>query len=298
MWDMAREFKRRLKRSLDALLNLVPTTRRARFWVRLLWDVQPVSGSDWWRFVGSTLTDVFGHSVNPAGRPVPQARKTLNLRIRESGTLLKVRGGTDDIYHVLPRREGDVHDTILGLLRPGDSFVDVGANIGYYTVLGARAVGDEGTVIALEPVPETAAILRDNVEANGLMNVMVVEAAATDGLSPSVSLSVPSTLLGRATISEVKGSQKIVTVAVRLDEACRGLGSVRLVKLDVEGNELGALQGSDDLLTRTEFVVVECNVDEEAIGDHLKNRGFHVAKLHFTSHLLGYRKDLPLSPTT
>ena len=63
-------------------------------------------------------------------------------------------------------------------LEPADVLVDVGANVGYYTGLGARAVGPGGHVYALEPAPDTAAHLRRTVEANGLSNVTIFEMAA------------------------------------------------------------------------------------------------------------------------
>jgi hypothetical protein len=49
-----------------------------------------------------------------------------------------VRGGTEDLYNLLPRREESVHDIVVSILRLGDVFVDVGANVGYYTLLASR----------------------------------------------------------------------------------------------------------------------------------------------------------------
>jgi hypothetical protein len=58
-------------------------------------------------------------------------------------------------------------DVITGLLHPGMSFIDIGANFGTYTLIGAQAVGDEGRVIAIEPSPAIAALLLENVIMNG-----------------------------------------------------------------------------------------------------------------------------------
>ena len=66
------------------------------------------------------------------------------------------------------REEGfwEPHETslILELLQPGDTFLDVGANIGYFSILAAAAVGDAGHVIAYEPDPENYRLLQTNVE--------------------------------------------------------------------------------------------------------------------------------------
>ena len=72
------------------------------------------------------------------------------------------RGGTDDLYHCLFRREGDVEDLITQILERGDIFVDVSANIGYYTLLSSKLVRC-GTVVSIEPVPETFKILLKNI---------------------------------------------------------------------------------------------------------------------------------------
>jgi FkbM family methyltransferase len=70
---------------------------------------------------------------------------------------------------------------VLRLLRPGDVFVDVGANIGYFSVLAASVVGAQGAVFAFEPDPDNYRLLRANVELNGLGHcVTAVEAALAD----------------------------------------------------------------------------------------------------------------------
>ena len=63
-------------------------------------------------------------------------------------------------------------------LRPGDSVIDCGAHVGLFSLLASQAVGEYGRVIALEPNPATAELLRKNVDALGVRNVEVVEAAA------------------------------------------------------------------------------------------------------------------------
>jgi len=63
----------------------------------------------------------------------------------------QVRRFSDDLYSIMPDREGDVNERILQCLAKGSLFVDVGANIGYYSVLAAKLVGNEGLVIAIEP---------------------------------------------------------------------------------------------------------------------------------------------------
>ena len=98
-------------------------------------------------------------------------------KVKDVGLVI-VRGGTDDFYYLIPRREGDVEEFIRSYLRNGSVFVDVGANIGYYTLIASKLVGSQGRVYSVEPIPSTAMILRANVRLNDCSNVAIYEAAA------------------------------------------------------------------------------------------------------------------------
>lgn len=89
-----------------------------------------------------------------------------------------MRGFSDDLYSVTPGRERDVNELILSCLKEGDVFLDVGANIGYYSILGGKIVGKNGRVISVEPIDSTARILKYNIKLNKLKNVKVIQKAA------------------------------------------------------------------------------------------------------------------------
>jgi predicted RNA methylase len=61
-----------------------------------------------------------------------------------------------------------VHDFVVDTLGPGDIFIDVGANIGYYSILASKLIGVNGRVFAVEPIPSTAGVLRFNLKINSL----------------------------------------------------------------------------------------------------------------------------------
>jgi FkbM family methyltransferase len=148
------------------------------------------------------------------------------------------------------------------LVRSGGTFVDAGANIGLYTVVAATLVGDRGTVVAVEPSAATCALLRRNVELNGLHNVVVVQKALSDATgtarlfhvagAPNYSLGEPPG--GTSTYEDVE--------TVTLDELVRAyeLSDVSCVKIDVEGAESLVLRGAEDTLSRWHpSVILEVN---------------------------------------
>lgn len=206
------------------------------------------------------------------------------------------RRGTDDVYFLLPRREDDAEEAILSPLRPGDTFVDCGANVGYYTLRGAKIVGANGLVVSIEPVSATAARLRSNISLNGFNNVRIIEAAAGRTACATAPMQAPTRIHGMASLKPVDRVafrvpvRAIGSVAVRsLDDLCADRPHVRVLKLDIEGSELDALQGAEALLQRTDTVVCERNRDGEAIANLLAGAGFRVEALRFTTYLRASR---------
>ena len=77
------------------------------------------------------------------------------------------------------RSEKPIKDLIVSILRPGDVFFDIGANVGFFSLVGAQAVGEKGAVHAFEPLPHLAALIRRTVARNKLANVRVLEMAVS-----------------------------------------------------------------------------------------------------------------------
>lgn len=129
-------------------------------------------------------------------------------------------------------------------LAAGDLFVDVGANIGLYSLLAARAVGPGGTVIAFEPHPVAAARLRENAALNGFENVEIHETAAGAATGQT------HITEGLDTVNHVVPEGGVGTVAVRLESLDGVVGSrpAALVKIDAEGFEPEVLRGAMRLL--------------------------------------------------
>ena len=146
---------------------------------------------------------------------------------------------------------------IRGLLRVGDTFIDIGANIGYYTVVASKVVGDTGRVIAFEPDPVSFALLKRNVEENDCRNVTLLQKALSN--SPgTLKLFLNESNKGAHRIFDRSGELNFVEVeAMRLDDYLEDHpGRVDLIKIDTEGAEGLILQGMRETLRQHQEVNV------------------------------------------
>jgi len=170
------------------------------------------------------------------------------------------------------------------LLRPGDAFIDCGANVGLFSLIGATAVGPTGHVLACEPGPGTMALLEANVALNAF-ETLESHPVALSERSGTARFVVFENGSGLASFAPEGGGGTTIEVAVTtLDDLTSSLGErVALVKLDIEGAEVKALLGAHDLITRAAplfFVEVE--------PEHLARQGASVDDLNRILEPHGY----------
>lgn len=137
-------------------------------------------------------------------------------------------------------------------VRPGDTVVDIGANIGYYTVIAGKLVGDAGRVYAFEPDPVAFELLLRNVALNGLHNV-VAEQKAVSNENGAIRLYLSDENKGDHRIFETKGEEResIEVEAVRLDDYFADYtGHIGFLKIDTQGAEGAIVEGMGGLLER------------------------------------------------
>ena len=141
---------------------------------------------------------------------------------------------------------------VLHSLTSGSTFVDVGANIGVFTIPAGRAVGETGCVLAIEPSPRVFPYLSHNVTVNGVTNVFLHEGAIFAHNVPQLPFyEAPVEHFGMGALAPQFFAEPIFVAARSLDSllAEKGIGRVDLLKVDVEGFEAAVFRGATALLT-------------------------------------------------
>lgn len=188
-------------------------------------------------------------------------------------------------------REPEILKLFNSLVKKGMTIVDVGANIGEYTLLSAKLAGDTGKVVSIDADPEAIALLSKNVKYNGYDNVEIVEAAITD--KNGVALLGKSVSSGWSSIIK-RGINNIEVECYRLDTILNRLkiDKVDIIKIDVEGAELQVLSGAKETLDRNSNVKIMCelHINSEKVYRLLKEKGFSLYKLDY-NHILCFRQD-------
>lgn len=152
-------------------------------------------------------------------------------------------------YHIymLGLYEGETVRLLLSMLKPGDTFLDIGGHFGQYAVSAGIKVGPTGRVVTFEPGPIQVEYLRRNVELNALTNVTVANLALSD-TPGELGLHVPSLVdIGKSQLVDPNADSQAVRVPVTtLDDYCQthGIDRIDLMKVDVEGAEFGVFRGA------------------------------------------------------
>jgi FkbM family methyltransferase len=255
--------------------------------------------------------------LRPPGEPeAPGAR--LVRRWREKRLLTRLErewpGGfvlhrTGDLVHVPSPLDArgrhallhapQVHPAVLGLLGPGSVVIDVGANLGEWTVPFARKVGRAGRVLAIEPAPRVAAALESTLAANGLCQTELVRCAIgdRDGVAEFAVPVVTSVRIdsGMARIGRACAGHDALQVPLRsLDSlaAEHELAALDLIKIDTEAHERRVLDGAAGILRRHRPVLV-IETGHEADGDRA---AIHDQLVGLRYRMLGILLDFGMAP--
>lgn len=194
-------------------------------------------------------------------------RKTLNASVEEGLTVVEVTGGNLRGWKVLLNLkteksrwlgtyEPELQAAIRRWVQPGQVLYDVGANIGYVSLLLARQTGPTGKVLAFEPLPANIERIQQNITLNHLNSIQLVPAAVTDRSGETVFYVHASVGMGKAAGSAGRSDQtyqqEIRVATLSLDDFVYTQGNPppQVVKMDIEGGEVLALPGMKRLLNQ------------------------------------------------
>jgi FkbM family methyltransferase len=183
------------------------------------------------------------------------------------------------------QRESLMATLLEDAVRPGTTVIDVGAYIGHFTLLAARAAGPSGRTYAFEPDPRDYSWLVRNVEVNGFTDRVATEAVAVTGRTGTALLHLARQDTSQSSIvfpRDAIDSVRVPTVA--LDAHLTSEGEVSVVKIDVEGAEMEALDGMERTLASSPDVSLFIEVNPRALEaagsstrvllDRLRDLGF------------------------
>jgi FkbM family methyltransferase len=159
---------------------------------------------------------------------------------------------------------------VLHLLREGDLFLDIGANVGSYTVLASAVCG--ARTLAFEPDPDTAARLARNINANGIGAQVTVIEAALGAEDREISFTAGLDTVNQVAASSQAGPTRTVSLR-RLDGVAGSTDGV-LIKLDVEGYEAQVLAGAEAVLAAPSLLAIETELDAPDVIGTLTKAGF------------------------
>jgi FkbM family methyltransferase len=169
---------------------------------------------------------------------------------------------------------------VLHFLRPGDLFVDVGANVGVYSVLASAVAGAK--TIAVEPIPQTFSDLLDNIRLNRIEESVVAANVGLGRHEGTLRFTAGLGCMNRALAAEEAQQGSVAVPITTLDLVVRGAVPV-LIKIDVEGLETEVLDGADSLLRDVGLlaIVIELNgagrrygYRDQDIDERLRRAGF------------------------
>ena len=180
--------------------------------------------------------------------------------------------GDSELCHLIYCRhfEANEREFLNRFLRPGDVFVDVGANIGLFTLIAAERTGLQGKVLAFEPTAKTFGRLVENVRLNKFTNVECLKLALSDsrGNLPLNQCSEGYDAWNSLAKPVSKGSlQPELVEAVDWDQFAQErdlIGSVTMMKIDVEGWENRVLAGGKQFFSRSDAPVLQVEFTDEA----------------------------------
>jgi FkbM family methyltransferase len=272
----------------QAAAGLSELTGRVDATERRLIEVEVLAARQGWPAPAADAAAWRSRLAAPLARPDGQPRGAVRVET-DVGPLL-VPEHDRVIHHVLRDTgvwEEEEADALRSLLAPGMTFVDIGAHVGYMSLVAAGVVGPRGRGIALEPAPGNFELLHANLARNRASNVVAIPAAAWKETGP-VTFSLDEFNTGDHRAYSRAGAETVEVQGYALDDLIPEELTVHVVKVDAQGTDHLALQGMARTLARCRPTLVveywppgitELGDDPLAVLDGYRALGFEIAVL-------------------
>jgi FkbM family methyltransferase len=200
------------------------------------------------------------------------------------GRGLRFNPGGANAGYLLGTSEPHIQEALRLILHPGKSFYDIGANVGFLTVLAAKLVGPIGHVVAFEPLPANAMQIEHNLKLNGFYHVRVRrEALGNQTGEAAFRVSAKLTMGRLAYIGSADLETAVIQVPIRsLDRLYTSgeLPSPDVLKIDVEGAEIDVLRGSVETLRAARpLLLIELHGTNAGVATFLSELAYRVQVL-------------------
>jgi FkbM family methyltransferase len=209
------------------------------------------------------------------------------------GSVVEIRSGVAAGYrwrrhrryvngYWLGHYELDIQDLLKHELKAGQTFFDIGANAGFFTLVAAKLVGPSGKCVAFDPAPDNDRSIREQLELNSLNNCIAVPKAVGGQAGTAMfAFSAPGSATGHLGAAS-NGEHAIEVQVITLDQAASQYGRPDFIKLDVEGAEMDVLRGAANVLSniRPRWLIEIHNTEcERGVVAILKDAGYAVISL-------------------
>lgn len=211
--------------------------------------------------------------IGSVGKVLRGPLRGYRFRITRNSGWGPLRGGTEFEVALL------MHEFV----RPGWVVYDLGANIGIYSMLYSKLVGNTGKVVSFEPLPANLMDLKENLELNSCRNVSIRSMAVGKVRTQCMFEIGQNNTEGKLVNDDLATSSRIAVEVETLDELVKtGLPLPDLIKVDIEGGEADALEGAEQLIsTRKPALFVELHTPEQdrRVGAFLSKHGYDVCRI-------------------
>ncbi len=199
--------------------------------------------------------------------------------------------------------EPEISQLLLRVLRDGDTAIDVGANVGFFTILAASLVGPSGRVVSFEPDPANRARLNNTYAINGYQHCTLVENPVSDKPGPveffinsddsgGNALWDPAQFPGNVKSQAQKKVMQVQATTLDDEIARLKLATPKLIKVDTEGADQRVLEGARKLLSKAavpfvvselhEFGLAKMNCTQESFRGYMEGLGYSTFTLYYS----------------